>query len=80
MEVFISKYALTTGILKINAEACFNVDPDMIQDKTSQYPSYYHKGDWHRTREEAVAKAEEMRIRKIASLKKNIKKLETLKF
>lgn len=37
-------------------------------------------GDWHITREEALAKADEMRTKKIASMQASLKKLENLKF
>lgn len=36
--------------------------------------------EWHRTREGAVAKAEEMRVARIASLEKQIAKLRKLRF
>jgi hypothetical protein len=42
---------------------------------------YHGEGiEWHRTEAEAIARAEEMRIAKIASLKKQIAKLEKMKF
>lgn len=46
------------------------------------FPIYYHGegNDWHRTKESAIAKAEEMRKKKIASLKKQIEKLEKMEF
>ena len=39
-----------------------------------------HGKDWHRTPESALARAEEMRKAKIASLKKSIAKLEAMTF
>lgn len=36
--------------------------------------------DWHPTREAAVARANEMKVAKIASLKRQIAKLEALEF
>lgn len=41
--------------------------------------SIYGK-DWHRTPEAAIARAEEMRAEKIASLKKQIERLMKLEF
>lgn len=74
---YITKYALTEGIFEAEGE------------ESNGY-FYYGKGgydrnqacpeDWHRTREEAVARAEDMRKRKIASLKKSIAKMEALRF
>ena len=80
MRVWITKYALTTGIIEAEAEEC---EHDMIRVyKDSFYPSYYHKEgrEWHRTKESAIAKAEEMRQKKISSLKKQVKKMEDMKF
>lgn len=48
----------------------------------TSFPTYYHEEgkEWHRTKESAIAKAEEMRKKKIASLQKQIKKLENINF
>ena len=39
-----------------------------------------HGNDWHRTEADAVARAEQMRVKKIASLEKQIAKLKKLSF
>lgn len=39
-----------------------------------------NKPDWHETKEEAIQQATKMRNAKIASLKKQIEKLEKLNF
>jgi hypothetical protein len=46
--------------------------------RLSGFDTYYHREgkDWHRTREAAVIRAEEIRMKKIASLKKHVAKLE----
>ena len=81
MKVWITKYALTQGILEKEAEICSTVpDNTMIKTVGSKYPEYYHGSDWHYTNEEAVAKAEKMRRNKIESLRKQIKKLVCMKF
>lgn len=75
---FITKYALTGGIDELRLE----------MEAGSQY-AYNHDGYWaqfvigktcHRTREEAVARAEQMRAAKIASLEKQIAKLRKKTF
>lgn len=78
MKVWISKYAQTDGIQEAECE----ISGSLAVDMTTPYARYFHgEGrDWHRTEEDAIKKAEEMRIRKIASLKKNLKKLEEMKF
>lgn len=80
MEVWISKYALTRGVFRVigeqNARSMITVRQD------NGYPMYYHgeDTDWHRTEADAKAKADRMRITKIASLKKQLDKLEKMKF
>jgi hypothetical protein len=47
------------------------------------YSKYYLIGEgkqWHRTKEQAIARAEEMRLNKINSLKAQIEELEKLSF
>lgn len=73
MQVYISKYALTQGIIETEAE----VGSLMIKTKTH---GYLHDREWHKTREEAVKRAEEMRVKKITSLKKKITQLEKMRF
>lgn len=75
MKAFITKYALTSGIKEIEGRIS-RVSPKMF---VSGYGSY-HANEWHIYRASAIARAEEMRVSKIASLKKQIAKLEKLKF
>ncbi len=80
---YITKYALSNGnILKIDARLCGDVSNTMIAYRTgcSTFDQYAHNTDWHRTLPDAIAKANEMRVKKIASLKKQIAKLEAMKF
>jgi hypothetical protein len=75
MNVFITKYALSQGI--IESEARLTSIANMID---AGKRGYFHKGEWFTTREEAEANAEHRRAKKIASLKKQIAKLEALSF
>lgn len=79
MRVYITKYALSKGIFELEVEQSRNF-PDMLTG--FRYDDHYHgEGEeWHRTIESAVAKAEEMKSKKIESLKKQIEKLERMKF
>lgn len=87
MKVWITKYCLTHGIEKIEAEIS-STDGDMIKrikDKGIsgfQCDEYYHgkNKEWHITKDSAIKKAEEMKSKKIESLKKQLQKLEELKF
>ena len=80
MKVWITKYALTDGIIEIDAEVCISTGAtgNMINCDRG----YFHgEGkEWHKTKESAIEKAEEMRQKKIESLKKQIKKLEEMRF
>lgn len=79
MKVWITKYALTKGILQEEGET-FKGNPNYLMVK-GYYSDFYGEGnEWHRTKESAIKKAEEMRQKKIASLKKQIEKLEKMKF
>mgnify|MGYP005759151723 CR=1 FL=1 len=81
MKVWITKYALTQGIFEIEAEECGMGFPGMIQTK-EEHPSHCHEEgkDWHRSKDSAVKRAEEMRQKKISSLRKKLEKLEKMKF
>lgn len=76
---YITKYALTAGIMKRDVEDCFDMAPDMVCSTDGRFTTY-HRDDWHRTESEALAKAEDMRHRKIVSLRKQIAKMEALRF
>lgn len=79
IKAWITKHALTEGIEVVDAEVCG--DGGMIAYGNVGYGSQYaHRKDWHRTPEAALARAEEMRKAKIASLKKSIAKMEALTF
>lgn len=79
IKAWITKYALTEGIEVADAEMCS--DGGMIVYGNVGYGNQYaHGKDWHRTPEAALARAEEMRKAKIASLLKSIDKLERMTF
>ena len=78
MKVYITKYALSDGILEKDAEECDRF-PGMI--RTDDGAHFHGEGkEWCRTLEDANKRAEEMRLKKIESMKKQIKKLENMKF
>lgn len=79
MIVFTSKYALTTGIEEIVVEK--TGIGEMVREPGSLGRYFHTEGkDWHRTRESAVKRAEDMRARKIASVKKQLAILEKMEF
>lgn len=77
MKAWITKFALTKGIIEKEVENC---GEGMVKESENHFPTYYHGTDWHTDKQCAIAKAEEMRKEKIASLKKQIEKLEKMKF
>ena len=79
MKVWISKYALTTGLYEAEVDPSNTCSGSVYDKKTTAF--YHGEGrEWHRTKEDAIKRAEEMRIKKIASLTKQIQKLENMKF
>jgi hypothetical protein len=74
--VWVTKYALSQGIIKMEVE---NISDDMVVE-VGAFRTYYHKPHWHETEEEAVAHAEKMRKKKVASLQKKIGELTNLVF
>lgn len=73
--MWISKYALSKG--RISAEIGTVSD---LHFKVGWHGFYVIGRDAHSTRDAALEAAEAMRIKKIASLKKQIAKLEKMKF
>jgi hypothetical protein len=81
MKIWLSKYALTQGIIEVEAEYC-GEKTNMIRVIDDGYKGCYQgEGiNWHRTKEDALKRAEEMKIRKINFHRKQIEKLEGLDF
>jgi hypothetical protein len=81
MKAYITKHALTKGIytVEIETDNVSSFDMDEILCFKGNY--FIGKGvEWHLTKEAAINKAEEMRLKKIASLKKQLAKMEALSF
>lgn len=78
MKVWITKYALTSGIIEteiIKSGPIYTV----FENDLFLY-TYDREKDWHTSYAGAKSRAEKMRQKKIASLKKQIEKLEGMKF
>ena len=81
MIFWLTKYALTQGILEVEGE--LNASGTMViyhhPRRTLSHLYAHGEGrDWHRTQEAAVAVADKRRIIKINSLKRQILKLQSL--
>ncbi len=79
---YITKYALSVGVYKVDGEqnGAMFIQPADREDGRSYYPQYFQGKDWHLTEELALARAEEMRIAKLKSLDKQMKRVSALKF
>ncbi len=80
---WVTKYALTSGIQKVSGTVRHETNSSLLSFRggTDCSDSTHAWGnEWHRTPEAALARAEEMRKNKIASLKKRIAKLESTMF
>ncbi len=77
--IYVTKYALTAGILAVEAEID-NVKNMAWYRPDGGFRVYLHGNDFQFGADEAVARAEEMRIKKLQSLDKQAKKISALKF
>lgn len=77
MKVWVTKYALTSGIQEHDVE---DDGGNMVRVRGAQCAQYFHgEGrEWHRTCEGAIAKAREMRDAKIAALARQMEKLRAM--
>lgn len=76
-KVFITRHALTAGIQEYEA---VDITDTMASVKVRGFTNYYHGEDWHLDRAAAVARAEEMRTRKVASVEKQLARLKATAF
>lgn len=79
MKVWITKYALTDGIIEAEGEP-YGLEWVSVNWDNGCQCNDFEQGEWFDTKERAIKKAEEMRQKKIASLKKQIEKLEMMRF
>lgn len=80
MKVWITKYALTKGIIEVDGELISSDFVSILNRGASLPTHWFYKGDWHSDKQSAIKKAEEMRQKKIESMKKQIQKLEEMRF
>lgn len=80
MKVFITKYALSKGIieadlaLREDGKSCYGILDG------SYYPCGYYGNDFHLDYDSALKDCENRRTKKIAALKKQILQIETKSF
>ena len=84
MIFYITKYATTRGIIEADTDKLMDYK---VTDGTRLYVHYrdgtilfLNGGEWYTSKSMAVADAEQRRMKKIESLKKQIEKLEKIEF
>lgn len=80
MRVFISKYALSSGIFSVEAEFLESKDSVKYRRDGGSFMEFAHKNEWHSCADKAIDRAEEMRIAKLKSLDKQSKKVSAMVF
>jgi hypothetical protein len=76
---WVTKYALTTGIYEADGIYFEDSNTNMVRVHGT-FDDYLHGSDWHISKQSAIAQAEKMRQAKIKSVKKQLAKLESMKF
>lgn len=81
MKAWITKHAFTIGIVELEGEVSPQT-PSLFVSGDSLDRKYYHgEGrNWHRTREAAVTRANRILEMRLKSIKKQLSKLESMKF
>jgi hypothetical protein len=81
VQIWVTKHALTTGIEVKEVEKSSSTDYDIWREwREDGFHRYYHRPDFQFTAEDAARQATQMKDKKIASLRKQIAKLEKLHF
>lgn len=84
MKAWITKYALTQGIIPVEGRIdpgdvnVFIVPP--VGSSPFPFTSYFHGLEWHTSRYDAMIRAEDMRKAKIKALTKQLEKLQAMTF
>lgn len=77
-KLYITKYALTQGI---KLATCQVLDGGTAADVNYEHMNlYYHRNEWHKTWDSALAQAKEMQAKRIFSLKRDLLKVRKLEF
>lgn len=80
--VYITKFALTQGILEVQGEVTRSSTGDFVNWKEpgSWVSQYAHGKDWYRDRGLAVKRANELVAKKVKSLTTQLDKMKKLAF
>lgn len=79
MKVWVTKHLFTEGVQEVEVAQGYTLQ--VVYGPAPNNTVYIGEGrDWHKTREDAITRAENMRKEKIRSLREKIGQLEKLKF
>lgn len=78
-KIYITKYALTTGVFSVDAKIKSDGTSATFYDKRNM-PQFVYGKDFWLTPEEAFIDCERRRINKLKSLEKQKQKIESLNF
>ena len=73
MRVYITKFALTQGIIEKEVEIS-SISDKMVVDRNSKWNDTYHLPFWYIDKNDAINHANLLKDRKIKSLKNELKK------
>lgn len=79
-KVYITKYALTYGVFTVEGELFDDGRAVRFKRGEGYFQEYAHGKDFQLTEKDALDRAEEMRIAKLKSLDKQIKKVSAINF
>lgn len=79
MKVFITKYALTSGV-EVKEATVWKENTNCIHIEGAVWNGFFCKPDWHDNWVDALARCEKMRSAKVKSCKKQLAKLEKMEF
>jgi hypothetical protein len=79
-KVYVTKWVLTRGILEFSTSDVRIDDDDCLLGRSGGGSFCLTSIDWYLSKESAIARANEMRDRKIVSLEKQIAKLKKMEF
>ena len=80
MKVWITKYAMTSGVFTVEGASVGQAMCAVRTKGRGPFPVYYHGNDWHTDEAKAIERFNQMKQKKITSLKKQLAKVEALEF
>ena len=80
MKIYVTKFALTGGITEYEASLSKDGYALVTKHTDTDFHQWFAPKEFHTTKEAAIIRAEEMRVAKLKSLEKAIKKFSLMSF